>query len=133
MKPKALIVGGSLGGLMAGIELHHAGCDVKIFERSPRVLDDRGAGIVMQSETLHMLTQRCGMAEDETGVWLRKRQYLGHDGQPESQQYMPQLMTSWGLLQRALRAAFPAQHYHAGCQLLDFTAGADPVSARFAT
>jgi 2-polyprenyl-6-methoxyphenol hydroxylase-like FAD-dependent oxidoreductase len=45
-----LVIGGSLGGLAAGIELHHAGCDVEIFERSPRVLDDRGAGIVMQAE-----------------------------------------------------------------------------------
>jgi 2-polyprenyl-6-methoxyphenol hydroxylase-like FAD-dependent oxidoreductase len=132
MKPKALITGGSLGGLMAGIELHHAGCDVEIFERSPRVLDDRGAGIVMQAETLQMLTHRCGLAEDETGVWLHRRQYLGHDGKPESQQYMPQLMTSWGLLQRALRAAFPEEHYHAGCQLLDFTADLSTVSARFA-
>lgn len=132
MKPKALIIGGSLGGLAAGIELQHAGCDVDIFERSPRVLDDRGAGIVMQAETLQILTQRCGLVEDETGVWLRQRQYLGHDGKPESQQYMPQLMTSWGLLQRAFRAAFPEEHYHAGCRLLDFTADADAVRARFA-
>jgi 2-polyprenyl-6-methoxyphenol hydroxylase-like FAD-dependent oxidoreductase len=46
-KPRALVIGGSLGGLMAGIESLHAGCDVEIFERSPRALDDRGAGIVM--------------------------------------------------------------------------------------
>jgi 2-polyprenyl-6-methoxyphenol hydroxylase-like FAD-dependent oxidoreductase len=44
-KPRALVIGGSLGGLMAGIESLHAGCDVEVFERSPRVLDDRGAGI----------------------------------------------------------------------------------------
>lgn len=117
---------------MTGIELPHAGCDVEIFERSPRTLADRGAGIVMQPETLQILTQRCGLAEDETGVWLRQRQYLGHDGKPESQQYMPQLMTSWGLLQRAFRSAFPAEKYHAGCQLLDFTHEAHTVCARFA-
>ena len=129
---KALIIGGSLGGLMAGIELHHAGCDVEIFERSHRVLDDRGAGIVMQTETLRMLTQRCGLAEDETGVWLHQRQYLGGDGEPESQQDMPQLMTSWGLLYRAFRAAFPEERYHAGSQLLDFTADVATVKTRFA-
>jgi 2-polyprenyl-6-methoxyphenol hydroxylase-like FAD-dependent oxidoreductase len=131
-RPKALVIGGSLGGLMTGIELQHAGCDVEIFERSPRTLADRGAGIVMQAETLQMLTQRCGLAEDESGVWLHQRQYLGHDGRPESQQPLPQLMTSWGLLQRAFRNAFPAERYHAGCQLLDFTVEADGVSARFA-
>jgi 2-polyprenyl-6-methoxyphenol hydroxylase-like FAD-dependent oxidoreductase len=131
-KPRALVIGGSLGGLMAGIESLHAGCDVEIFERSPRALDDRGAGIVMQSETLHMLTHRCGLAEDETGVRLRQRQYLGHDGKPESQQYMPQLTTSWGLLQRALRETFPEERYHAGCELLEFTDAGGAVSARFA-
>ena len=29
------------------------------------MLDDRGAGIVMQPETLQMLTQRCGLAEED--------------------------------------------------------------------
>jgi 2-polyprenyl-6-methoxyphenol hydroxylase-like FAD-dependent oxidoreductase len=48
---KALIVGGSLGGLMSGIELRAAGVAVFIHERSDGVLDDRGAGIVMQPET----------------------------------------------------------------------------------
>src|SRR5258705_12040984 len=131
-KPRALVIGGSLGGLMAGIESLHAGCDVEIFGRSPSALDDRGAGIVMQSETLHMLTHRCGLAEDETGVRLCQRQYLGHDGKPESQQYMPQLTTSWGLLQRALRETFPEERYHAGCELLEFTDAGGTVSARFA-
>jgi 2-polyprenyl-6-methoxyphenol hydroxylase-like FAD-dependent oxidoreductase len=41
------IAGASLGGLMAGLELRSAGCDVTISERSDRVMDDRGAGIVI--------------------------------------------------------------------------------------
>ncbi len=132
MKKNALVIGGSLGGLAVGLELQHAGCDVEIFERSPRVLDDRGAGIVMQAETLHLLTRRCGLAEDETGVWLRQRQHLGADGHPESRQDMPQLMTSWGLIQRAFRRSIPDEKYHSGCQLIDFEAEADSVTARFA-
>ena len=62
MKPKAPIAGGPLGGLMAAtIELYHAGCDVEILEPSPRVPDDRGAGIVMQSETLHISRIAAGL------------------------------------------------------------------------
>ena len=64
---KAAVVGGSLAGLMTGIECSVAGVDVEIHERSAGMLDDRGAGIVMQPETLQMLTQRCGLAEEETG------------------------------------------------------------------
>jgi 2-polyprenyl-6-methoxyphenol hydroxylase-like FAD-dependent oxidoreductase len=91
---RALIVGGSLGGLMSGIELRAAGVVVSIHERSDRVLDDRGAGIVMQPGTLGILTGRCGLKENQTGVWLRFRQYLGKDGAIELHQAMPQLMTS---------------------------------------
>ena len=64
---RALIVGGSLGGLMGGIELRAAGVAVSIHERSDRVLDDRGAGIVMQPGTLGILTGRCGLKENQTG------------------------------------------------------------------
>jgi 2-polyprenyl-6-methoxyphenol hydroxylase-like FAD-dependent oxidoreductase len=44
-------VGGWLAGLAAGSELRAAGLQVSIHERSERVLDDRGAGIVMQPDT----------------------------------------------------------------------------------
>jgi hypothetical protein len=105
----AIIVGGSLAGLAAGIELRTAGLQVSIHECSERVLDDRGAGIVMQPDTQQILIERCGLHEEKTGVWLGYRQYLGKDGKPVVYQPMPQLMTSWGLLYRALRAAFPEE------------------------
>jgi 2-polyprenyl-6-methoxyphenol hydroxylase-like FAD-dependent oxidoreductase len=89
---KVAVAGGSLGGLMAGLELAAAGADMRIYERSERMPDDRGAGIVMQPETLHVLTSRCGLREEETGVWLNHRQYLGADGSLESRQRMPQLV-----------------------------------------
>ena len=73
---KSVIAGGSLGGLMAGLELRAAGLPVSIHERSERVLDDRGAGIVMQPETQQVLIERCGLLQEETGVWLQYRQYL---------------------------------------------------------
>ena len=62
----------------------------------------------MQPGTLGILTGPCGLKENQTGVWLRFRQYLGKDGAIELHQAMPQLMTSWGLLYQAFRSAFPA-------------------------
>jgi 2-polyprenyl-6-methoxyphenol hydroxylase-like FAD-dependent oxidoreductase len=128
---KAAVVGGSLAGLMTGIECSVAGVDVEIHERSAGMLDDRGAGIVMQPETLQMLTQRCGLEEEETGVWLNYRQYLGPEGEPATRQRMPQLMTSWGLLYRALRSAFPAGRYYEGSPFTEFTCAESAVFARF--
>ncbi len=109
---RATIVGGSLTGLAAGILLRKIGWEVNIFERSPQSLSDRGAGIVMQPETLQML-RLCGATSDgEVGVWLTSRQYLAADGSILSSQHMPQLMTSWGLLYSWFKKSFPEQNYH---------------------
>ena len=108
---RATIVGGSLTGLAAGILLRKIGWEVNIFERSPQSLSDRGAGIVMQPETLDML-RLCGAKSDgEVGVWLTTRQYLAADGSILSSQRMPQLMTSWGLLYSWFKKGFPGQNY----------------------
>jgi 2-polyprenyl-6-methoxyphenol hydroxylase-like FAD-dependent oxidoreductase len=129
---RALVTGGSLAGLAAGLELQAAGLQVSIHERSERVLDDRGAGIVMQPETQRLLSERCGLHEEQTGIWLRYRQYLGKDGAPIFHRRMPQQMTSWGLLYRAMRAAFPKDAYFEGDALVGFDSGPSQVQARLA-
>ena len=65
---KVAVAGGSLAGLKTGIELRLAGADVEIHERSAGIIDDRGAGIVMQPETLQMLTQRCDLLVGADGA-----------------------------------------------------------------
>ncbi len=64
IKERILIAGGSLAGFMIGIELVQAGVDVQIYERSDRVLDDRGAGIVMRPvQALRLWNWRAGLIE----------------------------------------------------------------------
>src|SRR5271155_4559823 len=95
---RATVVGGSLTGLAAGILLRNIGWEVDIFERSPLSLSDRGAGVVMQQETLELL-RLCGAKSDrDVGVNLTYRKYLDASGAVASSDRMPQLMTSWGLL-----------------------------------
>lgn len=130
-RDKILIAGGSLAGLMTGIELVHAGVCVQIYERSERILDDRGAGIVMQPETEFFLVNRCGLDRAKIGVQLQYRQYLNKDGSSASHQYMPQVMTSWGLIFGALRRTFPSTQYHEGAPLESFSAEDDALSAVF--
>ncbi|WP_224024196.1 NAD(P)-binding protein, partial [Burkholderia vietnamiensis] len=45
---KAVIVGGSVGGLFAATALRARGWHVRVFEQSARELDSRGGGIVLQ-------------------------------------------------------------------------------------
>jgi 2-polyprenyl-6-methoxyphenol hydroxylase-like FAD-dependent oxidoreductase len=44
---QAVVIGGSLAGLFAGLLLRSIRRDVDIYERSPRDLDSRGGGIVL--------------------------------------------------------------------------------------
>ena len=51
---RALIIGGSLGGLFAGNLLRQIGFDVDVFERSAHDLDSRGGGIVLQPQVVEV-------------------------------------------------------------------------------
>src|SRR6266571_4667120 len=106
-KPLALVIGGSLGGLCAGVCLRAAGWRVSIFERSPGLMDDRGAGIVLQSEVLNLLEGLKLTTRAEISVESGERQYLNQDGSVASSGFSRQFMTSWGALFNSLRRGFP--------------------------
>jgi 2-polyprenyl-6-methoxyphenol hydroxylase-like FAD-dependent oxidoreductase len=125
------LIGGSLTGLAAGILLRRIGWQVDIFERSPQSLSDRGAGIVMQQETLELL-RLCGAVEDsQVGVMLTYRKYLNASGSIASLDTRPQLMTSWGLLYSWFHRSFPGEHYHLNHELKAFRQDGDVVTCSF--
>src|SRR6266403_2390305 len=130
-KPCALVIGGSLGGLCAGDSLRAAGWRVSIFERSPGLMDDRGAGIVLQSDALNLLEGLKLAARADISVESRERQYLNKDGGVNSSGQSQQFMTSWSVLFHSLWHAFPDDDFHQGFKLLDFIAGNNQVAARF--
>src|SRR5260221_5294030 len=98
MSNKAIIAGGSLAGLMTGIVMKAIGVDARIYERSPKVLDDRGAGIVMQAETETFLTQYGGFKRGKNGGRVKYRPYLKRQGTPRNYQEMSPNMTSCRLI-----------------------------------
>ena len=61
---RALIIGGSLGGLFAGLLLRQAGWDVTVFERSTGDLASRGVGIGTHVEMFDIM-RRLGITVDE--------------------------------------------------------------------
>jgi 2-polyprenyl-6-methoxyphenol hydroxylase-like FAD-dependent oxidoreductase len=130
-KPRALVIGGSLGGLCAGVCLRAAGWRVSIFERSAGLMDDRGAGIVLQSEVLNLVEGLKLTTRADISVESGERQYLNKDGSVASSGFSRQFMTSWGALFNSLRRAFPDDDFHSGFKLVDFTAEEKQVMARF--
>jgi 2-polyprenyl-6-methoxyphenol hydroxylase-like FAD-dependent oxidoreductase len=109
-KWRALIVGGSLGGLFAGNLLRRIGWDVDIFERSPHDLDSRGGGIVLQPEVVDVL-RRAGteLRASDLGVRSAYRTVFRPDGSIQSKHFAPQTQTSWSLIYTTLKAAFGDQ------------------------
>lgn len=109
---RALIAGGSLGGLYAALALREVGWEVEVFERSGVDPSGRGGGIVMQPETEWFL-ERFGSSAREVSVLLHRRRFLSATGAAQTMP-APQLMTSWDRLYEKLRGALPDAHYHLG-------------------
>ena len=132
MAPRALIIGGSLGGLFAAVCLRAIGWRVDVFERSPHALDSRGGGIVLQPDVLHAL-HFAGVDTGPTlGVASGDRIFLGRHGEVLQRGYQPQTQTSWNMLYGVMRRALPDTCVHPGQALLRFEQSAGQVRAEFA-
>ena len=104
---RILVVGGSLGGLMAANLLLRAGHAVTLLEKAGGSLDGRGAGIVTHSR-LQGALRAAGVAVDAClGVAVQARVALGADGRVLARRDYPQLLTSWSRLYALLSAALP--------------------------
>lgn len=105
-KPRAIVVGGSLGGLFAANMLQRNGWDVEIFERTPEALTGRGAGIVTHPELFDALAAAGVVVDDSIGVRVDTRVTLSRDGAAVSAREMPQTLTAWGKMYDVLGKAF---------------------------
>jgi 2-polyprenyl-6-methoxyphenol hydroxylase-like FAD-dependent oxidoreductase len=128
---RALIVGGSMSGLLAGIMLARRGWAIDIFERVGSELSGRGAGIVAQAELIARL-DALGLDTSDLGVAITTRQILGRDGGVAATIRCPQVLTAWERVYRVLRDAFPPECYHRGVGLTKFVQSGEGVRAWFA-
>jgi 2-polyprenyl-6-methoxyphenol hydroxylase-like FAD-dependent oxidoreductase len=128
---RAIVIGGSLGGLFAANILHRNGWDVTLFERTGQELSGRGAGIVTHAE-LNQALLRAGCVVDETlGVPVPGRVTLARDGSLEAERPLPQVLTAWGRLYHLLKQAFPADRYRFGRTLARVEQDANSATAVF--
>ena len=130
-KPKrAIIIGGSMSGLLSGLMLRRSGWDVDIYERVESELSGRGAGIVAQPELMQRL-RRLGLETGDLGVHIATRKILDAQGRLINSIECPQVATAWERVYRLLRDAFPAECYHRGHIFVKFTQTPEAVTAYF--
>jgi 2-polyprenyl-6-methoxyphenol hydroxylase-like FAD-dependent oxidoreductase len=125
---RALIVGGSMSGLLAANMLGRHGWDVAIFERVEKELAGRGAGIVAQPELIaHM--QALGLDTRDLGVAMSTRKILDRDGRVTARIECPQVLTAWERVYRLLRDAVPMDRYHRASGVRGFEQDSGGVTA----
>ncbi len=129
---RILVVGGSLGGLMAANVLLRAGHEVQVLERSPRSLQGRGAGIVTHDSLRTALLAAGAVVDDTLGVPVDSRVVLDPDGRTQHTWRHPQVLTSWGRLYSLLRAALPDAHHRLGAAVTAVAQDAHGVQATLA-
>ena len=127
---RAIVIGGSMSGLLSGLLLRRAGWQVDIYERVASELSGRGAGIVAQYELIERL-RALGLATDALGVQITTRKIFDRQGRVTEEVRCPQVLTAWERVYRLLRDAFPPERYHRGRGLARLEARADIVVANF--
>ena len=126
---RILIVGGSLGGLLAANLLARAGHAVTVLEKAAGSLDGRGAGIVTHRPLIDALRAAGATVDDTLGVPVQRRVALDVHGDTVASTDCAQLLTSWSRLYALLRAVLPAGCCAGGQALLRVEQQASGVQA----
>jgi 2,6-dihydroxypyridine 3-monooxygenase len=114
---RAIVIGGSLGGLTTALVLRDQGWDVDVLERSPNLLEGRGTGIVVHPSTVRYLVERVGKSIDDIGMPAHRLQYLDTDGSIAEEQPCAYRFASYVELYRGLLDAFGTERYHLSNEL----------------
>jgi len=129
---RALVIGGSLGGLLAAHLLRDVGWDAIVFERNAEDLTGRGAGISTHPQLIDIL-RRVGIDFDESmGIKVDTVICLDRTGCTYHEEQTARTMSSWGRLYRSLRDALPSENYRLGMSLVGVEQDAESVTAVFA-
>ena len=130
-KQRAVIIGGSIGGLFAANLLARQGWHVSVYERVADDLAGRGAGIGTHEELFEVM-RRLGVAiDDSIGVRVPDRVCHAADGALLHRLEWRHMMTHWVRIYRPLRERLARESYQAGRTFIDFTDDDDEIVAHF--
>jgi len=131
-KRRALIIGGSVGGLFAAHLLEPIGWEVDVFERVDDDLAGRGAGIGTHP-VLREIMRRLGLSIDNSIV-VQTSSYFCRDRTDRLilEVPTPRMMSAWAPLYRALRDNLRSARYHRGKDCVEVRSSGGGVTAVFA-
>jgi len=130
-REKIAVIGGSIGGILAGVLLQRAGYAVNVYERVGTALSSRGAGIVTHPELISIMEEVGAGEVARLGVETSRRRLLAVDGSVSIDFPRHQIQASWNGIYNALRQQLAEGSYHPDHDLQTLEAGPDEVLARF--
>ena len=108
---RALVIGGSLGGLFAANLLADVGWQVEVYEKVADDLASRGAGIGTHAELVDVLAQLGIHMEERLGAQVGDRICVDREGRQVHRAPWGHIMSGWANVYRPLKDRFPAQRY----------------------
>jgi 2-polyprenyl-6-methoxyphenol hydroxylase-like FAD-dependent oxidoreductase len=129
---RAIIIGGSVGGLFAANLLRMAGWEALVFERASEDLAGRGAAIGVTEELFEVL-RRLGVRLDmSAGVVVQSIIALDKAGRILHEEARQPVTDAWARIYRPLKDALPASAFRAATALTRVTQERASVTAVFA-
>lgn len=113
MAGKAIVCGGSIGGLFAAAALLKKGWEIELYERTAVELAGRGAGIVTHGELINVM-KSVGASMTDLGVDVEERVAFDLAGEQIKSIPYAQTVTSWDRIHQLLRKLIPNEHHHLG-------------------
>lgn len=128
-KGRAIIIGGSLGGLFAAGCLRRIGWEVEVCEKTGDDLASRGAGLGTHDEMFAVMEHLGIEVDADIGVEIRRRYVLERDGRCSLAVDVSQRQSSWAWFYNRLKDILPAHNYHFNAQLLRVEQDGEGVTA----
>jgi 2-polyprenyl-6-methoxyphenol hydroxylase-like FAD-dependent oxidoreductase len=114
---KAIVVGGSVAGLMSALLLRKIGWDVVVYERAVGDLAGRGAGLGVSSELLDVMARAGAPFERSAGIAQAAHVWMEKDGSIAYEHRRNLMASAWARVYQPLRAALPSSAYRQGMVL----------------
>lgn len=108
---RAVIVGGSLGGLITAHLLKRVGWQVQVNERVADDIASRGAGLATHPELVKAFELAGLSLSQSMGTPVERRSFVDHAGTEQMGCSIPQVLTSWNRLFGMLRHPLSADEY----------------------
>jgi 2-polyprenyl-6-methoxyphenol hydroxylase-like FAD-dependent oxidoreductase len=130
--PRAIVIGGSVGGLFVAHLLRQVGWEVTLFERSTAALAGRGAAIGFTEELIDVMRRVGARLDLSLGIDLRSYLALDHVGRVLHEEDRQGKTGAWAHIYRQLKDRLPAENYRAGMPLARVVQEGETVTALFA-